>query len=88
MNVLNVSEDTVSFDACKTPEELAKCLQKSMLRLKGEHMSSDGKGVDYSSLASSDGFKEYIQVSRQLVCCDPSLLAEKEKMAFFISILI
>lgn len=87
MNILNVIDDTVSLGESRTPEELARYLQKSMLRLKADHISSDGKGVDYSSLVTSEAFKEYVQVSQQLICCDPSLLAEEERRAFFISIL-
>lgn len=87
MNVLNLREVTVS-DQLRTPEELAKYLQKCMLCLKADHISSDGRGVDYRSLATSEAFKDYVMVSRQLVNCDPSsLLGEDERMAFFISIL-
>ena len=87
MNILNLSGNSVVADELRTPQELAKYLQSSMLQLKGSHMSTDGKGVDYAGLGSGEAFKEYLNVSGQLASCDPSSLTEKEKMAFFISIL-
>lgn len=86
MNILNISSSQ-HLEETKTVEELAMYLQKCMLRLKGDHMTSDGKGVDYLSLSASEAFVEYGKVSQQLVWCDCSSLAENERKAFFISIL-
>ena len=90
MNVLNssgVGRAIVGSVVPDTPEELGKYLQKAMLRIKADHISMDGRGVDYASLASSKAFSEYVDVTQQLVNCDLTALSEKERMAFFISIL-
>ena len=84
MNVLNNGAvDT----ATSTPEQLGRYLQQAMLQIKADHIGADGRGVDYASLVSSKAFSEYVEVARQLVNCDLSMLAEEERMAFFISIL-
>jgi len=70
-----------------TPSDLALKLQRTMLRLKGDHMTPDGRGIDYGNLKSSDLFKEYVELSQQLSACDPSGLEENDRKAFFISIL-
>lgn len=90
MNVLNiggVSGGAEGNAAVETPEQLGRYLQRAMLQIKADHIGNDGRGVDYSSLASSKSFLEYIQVAGQLVTCDPIPLSEEERMAFFISIL-
>lgn len=92
MNVLNrngtelgAGKPGVGIEA-KTPEELGRYLQQAMLLLKADHIGPEGRGVDYPHLASSKSFSDYVEVAAQLVDCDPSLLSEKERMSFFISI--
>ena len=85
MNILNKAVSD-GLDQ-RPPEELGRYLQKAMLQIKAEHIAEDGRGVDYTKLASSELFKEYAQVARQLVNSDPGPLSEPERMAFFISIL-
>lgn len=87
MNVLN---NGVVVDAAilGTPEQLGRQLQQAMLQIKADHIGADGQGVDYASLTSSKAFSEYIKIAQQLVNCDLTVLAEEERMAFFISILI
>lgn len=70
------------------PEELGRSLQKAMLQMKGEHMSGDGRGIDYAGLASSKSFSDYIQLAGQLENCDLTTLPQDQRMAFFISILV
>lgn len=74
--------------ARRPPGALATELQKSMLQLKGEFMSEDGRQVYYTQLKSSQLFKDYEILARQLCDCDLMALQEEtEKKAFFISIL-
>lgn len=89
MNVLNTIGYAPGADVAehKTPEELGKYLQQTMLKIKAEHIGADGHGVDYMKLTSSRLFSDYVQMANQLVNCDPTLLLEQERMAFFISIL-
>ena len=88
-NVLNHTKDTSALpEATPTSSALALSLQRTMLRLKGDHMSSDGRGVNYNTLRESALFREYGQLSGQLTHCDPSTLDESQRKAFFISILI
>ncbi|ESO94705.1 hypothetical protein LOTGIDRAFT_175345 [Lottia gigantea] len=68
--------------------DLSKTLQKLMLRLKGEFMADDGKGVDYSKFKTSQLFPEYKKQACQLQNIDLNTLSEVEKKVFFISILL
>ena len=77
----------VSENEPHPPDKLALELQRTMLRMKGEYMSPDGKGVDYGSLTKSELFSHYQMLTNQLVQCDPLLLEENERKVFFISIL-
>lgn len=86
MNVLN-SGGSGHGELVNTPEQLGRYLQKAMLQIKANHIGSDGRGVDYTALASSDAFSEYVRVAQQLVNCDLTPLSEEDRMAFFISIL-
>ena len=85
MRVLNVAGAGTS--ARRSPSEVALALQRTMLRLKGKFMSSDGKGVDYGALVRSEMFSQYQQLAIELIECDISALAQQERKAFFISIL-
>ena len=72
----------------RPPSELALELQRTMLHMKGEYMTEDGKGVNYEVLTHSELFKQYQSLARELEYCDPSQLDEGERKVFFISILI
>ena len=87
MDILNAGAAPKPGIAVESPEELGRSLQKAMLQMKGEHMSGDGRGIDYTALVSSKSFSDYIQLAGQLENCDLTTLAQDERMAFFISIL-
>lgn len=72
----------------RPPPELALDLQRTMLHMKGEYMTEDGKGVNYAMLTHSELFEQYQSLARELEHCDLSKLDENERKAFFISILI
>ena len=71
----------------RPPSELALELQRTMLHMKGEYMTEDGKGVNYEMLTHSELFERYQSLTRELEYCDPSQLNDEERKAFFISIL-
>lgn len=85
-NILNRLSNNAS-PVPRPPCDLALELQRTMLRVKGDHMTEDGRGVDYSQLKESKLFQEYVTLTSQLQSCDPSHLEEGERKAFFISIL-
>lgn len=90
MNVLNLSgtgTNEEDRESSRSPVELANYLQRAMLQIKAEHISPDGRGVDYSNLTKSQSFSDYVKVSHELVTSDPTPLSEDERKAFFISIL-
>ena len=55
--------------------------------MKSDYMTDDGKGVDYKSLKESSLLPEYTTLAVNLQSVQLDNLTEKEKMAFFISIL-
>ena len=87
LHVLNSSEEAGRSGARRPPGPLALELQKTMLRLKGQYMSEDGREVHYHQLRSSGLFQDYEDVARQLCDCDLTELDDNEKKAFFVSIL-
>ena len=86
-HVINSGAASGEGGARRSPSELAKQLQKTMLAIKGSFISGDGKGVDYASIAGSELFQAYVSLASELRNCDPSSLEENERKAFFISIL-
>ena len=64
---------------------LSRKLQKLMLRMKGEHMSEDGRSVDYRALRKSEVFKEYQEKTLLLRTVDIRSLQENDRLAFYIS---
>ncbi|XP_067654988.1 uncharacterized protein [Haliotis asinina] len=66
--------------------DLAKKLQKTMLRLKGDFMTGEGRGVNYTDLAKSDVFKEYKTQTALLHNVSLDTLSQNQLKAFFINI--
>ena len=87
--VLNSARDLAGsvVGARRPPDALVNELQRTMLRMRGEYMSKDGKGVDYAALKNSELFSHYLQLARELTSCTISELSEEERKAFLISIL-
>ena len=72
----------------RSASDLAVELQKTMLSLKGQHMSADGREVHYHQIKDSPLFSEYEKVARKLASCElKDLQGENERKSFFISIL-
>ena len=55
--------------------------------MKSESISEDGSQVDYKKIKKSKLFKEYCDIAVSLRLVDLDTLNEKQKIAFFISIL-
>lgn len=55
--------------------------------MKGDCISEDGSTVNYEKMKMSSMFKEYKDMAALLKNIDLDNLKEKERMAFFISIL-
>ena len=88
LHVLNAAASDGRSGGRRPPGALARELQKTMLKLKGQFMSEDGREVRYAQLWSSQLFQDYKEVARQLRNCDLSALEDEgERKAFFISIL-
>ena len=86
--VLNSPREGAPPSSATPAAELASRLQRAMLRLKGEHMAEDGRGVAYAALPSSPLFAEYVELAQELSGCDPAPLSLDARKAFFISILL
>ncbi|XP_013384161.1 uncharacterized protein LOC106154375 [Lingula anatina] len=67
-------------------KNIAKDLQKLMLKLKGEHMTGDGKNIDYVALKSSKTYAEYKEKSKALAHVQLESFSEEEKIAFCINV--
>ena len=76
------SSDGVSRPA----DQLSVALQRHMLAMKGEFLSEDGRGVNYTELSKSDSFKNYVATAGELTGVDLTACTEQQRKAFFISI--
>ena len=77
------NSDVVSRPA----DQLSVALQRHMLSMKGEFLSEDGRGVNYTELSKSDSFKNYVVTAGELRGVDLTECTEQQRKAFFISIL-
>lgn len=68
------------------PSELAESLRKLILTLYSDHISPDGKSVDYKAMKKSEGFEEYVKLSRELQRAPVESMTQDERKAFFINI--
>ena len=87
LRILNQKVGVAPHSTPRPPSDLSLELQRTMLQMKGEFMTDDGKGVDYAKLTQSELFGVYQSLAGELVNCDLSQMSEEERKAFFISIL-
>ncbi|XP_029937265.1 uncharacterized protein LOC115380298 isoform X2 [Myripristis murdjan] len=66
--------------------ELSALLREMILKLFSEHLSADGKCVDYKSMSVSPVFERYCELAIQLQRVELLTLSREEKLAFFINI--
>ncbi|XP_060910151.1 uncharacterized protein zgc:152951 [Labrus mixtus] len=74
--------------ACSPMEasELSLLLRELILKLFSEHLSADGKSVDYKGMSVSPAFERYCELAIQLQRVELLSLSREEKLAFFINI--
>uniref|UniRef100_A0A9J8A4R5 Zgc:152951 n=1 Tax=Cyprinus carpio carpio TaxID=630221 RepID=A0A9J8A4R5_CYPCA len=92
--VLSVREEPVPLDA--PPEEnsldsdaaceLSEALRNLTLKLYSDHLSEDGKTVDYKAMSRSLCFERYCDLAVQLQRVELLSLSREEKLAFFINV--
>ncbi|XP_062313025.1 uncharacterized protein zgc:152951 isoform X1 [Osmerus eperlanus] len=65
--------------------ELSTILREMILKLFSEHLSADGKCVDYKAMSLSPVFERYCDLAVQLQRVELLSLSREEKLAFFIN---
>uniref|UniRef100_A0A3Q3IP55 Uncharacterized protein n=1 Tax=Monopterus albus TaxID=43700 RepID=A0A3Q3IP55_MONAL len=80
----NQSEDTAG-ETDGAPE-LSLLLREMILKLFSEHLSADGKSVDYKGMSVNPAFQRYCELAIQLQRVELLSLSREEKLAFFINI--
>uniref|UniRef100_A0AAZ1X3I5 DEP domain-containing protein n=1 Tax=Oreochromis aureus TaxID=47969 RepID=A0AAZ1X3I5_OREAU len=66
--------------------ELSLLLREMILKLFSEHLSADGKSVDYKGMSVNPAFEHYCELAIQLQRVELLSLSREEKLAFFINI--
>ncbi|XP_063355506.1 uncharacterized protein zgc:152951 isoform X1 [Pelmatolapia mariae] len=66
--------------------ELSLLLREMILKLFSEHLSADGKSVDYKGMSANPAFEHYCELAIQLQRVELLSLSREEKLAFFINI--
>nr|XP_061827745.1 uncharacterized protein zgc:152951 isoform X2 [Nerophis lumbriciformis] len=99
--VTMVKEEPLPADAPPLPEknqsenpawdidhaaELSLLLRDLILQLFSDHLSADGKTVDYKGMSESPAFERYCELAIQLQRVELLSLSREEKLAFFINV--
>ncbi|KAM9343028.1 uncharacterized protein KZ484_015654 [Pholidichthys leucotaenia] len=66
--------------------ELSLLLRELILKLFSDHLSADGKSVDYKGMSANPAFERYCELAIQLQRVELLSLSREEKLAFFINI--
>ncbi|TKS67396.1 hypothetical protein D9C73_001280 [Collichthys lucidus] len=66
--------------------ELSLLLREMILKLFSDHLSADGKSVDYKGMSANPVFERYAELAIQLQRVELLSLSREEKLAFFINI--
>uniref|UniRef100_A0A3B3V4Q6 Zgc:152951 n=1 Tax=Poecilia latipinna TaxID=48699 RepID=A0A3B3V4Q6_9TELE len=82
--VYGTFEQSRSF--CLPAAELSLLLRELILKLFSEHLSADGKCVDYKGMSVDPAFERYCELAIQLQRVELLSLSREEKLAFFINI--
>ncbi|XP_022089738.1 uncharacterized protein LOC110978774 isoform X2 [Acanthaster planci] len=72
--------------ALNQASELGEELRKLILDLYNQHLTRDGKGVDYPGIKDSPKFQQYVKHTAELVRVDIAAATREEKLAFFINV--
>ncbi|XP_033644944.1 uncharacterized protein LOC117304534 [Asterias rubens] len=66
--------------------ELGEELRRLILDIYSEHLSKDGKGVDYKGIRDNPKYQLYVKHTAELVRVDIASATRAEKLAFFINV--
>ncbi|XP_028291531.1 uncharacterized protein LOC114454879 isoform X1 [Gouania willdenowi] len=66
--------------------QISLLLRDMVLKLFSEHLSADGKSVDYKGMSADPVFERYCELAIQLQRVELLSLGREEKLAFFINI--
>ncbi|XP_054471872.1 uncharacterized protein zgc:152951 isoform X2 [Anoplopoma fimbria] len=66
--------------------ELSLLVRELILKLFSDHLSADGKSVDYKGMSGNPAFERYCELAIQLQRVELLSLSREEKLAFFINI--
>ncbi|XP_028291532.1 uncharacterized protein LOC114454879 isoform X2 [Gouania willdenowi] len=80
----NQSEDTGGEN--DGAAQISLLLRDMVLKLFSEHLSADGKSVDYKGMSADPVFERYCELAIQLQRVELLSLGREEKLAFFINI--
>jgi len=87
LRVLNDSKDGAESREKWDVLKLANQIQRTMLKLKGDHIKEDGRGIDYEALRQSEQFREYcLLVTNLNSLTDLHNLDEAQRKCFFINL--
>lgn len=84
-----VPEESPMEDTAAEPDgaaELSLILRDLILKLFSQHLSADGKFVDYKGMSANPAFERYCDLAIQLQRVELLSLSREEKLAFFINI--
>jgi glutaredoxin len=59
----------------RSPDIVARCLQRRTLMLLDRHSDVEGRDVDYKTMRQSEEFMEYLKVAAELQCIDIRIVA-------------
>ncbi|XP_038057106.1 uncharacterized protein LOC119728784 isoform X2 [Patiria miniata] len=79
-----IENDTAT--ALNQASELGEELRKLILDIYSQHLTSDGKGVDYHGMKDSPKFQQYVKHTAELIRVDIAAATREEKLAFFINV--
>ncbi|XP_053482897.1 uncharacterized protein zgc:152951 [Ictalurus furcatus] len=93
-----VSPDALPLPAGNSPEseerdrgaitasELSEALRNLIMKLYSDHLSADGKSVDYKSMSKSTCYERYCELAVYLQRVQLLSLSQEERLAFFINV--
>uniref|UniRef100_W5MWX0 Zgc:152951 n=1 Tax=Lepisosteus oculatus TaxID=7918 RepID=W5MWX0_LEPOC len=82
----NVDKRSSGHCSPRCTAELSEELRRTILKLYADHLSADGKFVDYKAMSRSPIFEKYCELTIQLQRVELQSLSREEKLAFFINV--
>ncbi|XP_026767433.1 uncharacterized protein zgc:152951 isoform X1 [Pangasianodon hypophthalmus] len=69
-----------------TASELSEALRNLIMKLYSDHLSADGKSVDYKAMSKSTCYERYCELAVYLQRVELLSLSHEERLAFFINV--